>query len=75
MRRCNEAACAALLRPALERDGLSVPGKPNIAAQLILGMLNEAAAVVAASPNPTAEARNVLPTVESFLERLLSQGD
>lgn len=70
VRRSNEAACVALLTPALER--MSVPGDTHIAAQLILGMLNEAAAIVAASLKPKAEVKKVLPTVEAFLDRLLS---
>lgn len=73
VRRSNESACVALLTPALER--VAVPGNTHIAAQLILGMLNEAATIVAASKSPKAEVRKVFPTVEAFLERLLSRGD
>lgn len=70
VRRSNESACLVLLTPALGR--MTVPGDTHIAAQLILGMLNEAAAIVAASPKPSAEVRKVFPTVKAFLDRLLS---
>jgi AcrR family transcriptional regulator len=77
VRRSNESACSLLLTPALERAkaaGVALPGDAHLAAQLILGMLNEAAAIVAASRSPKAQARKVLPTVEAFLDRLLSRG-
>jgi AcrR family transcriptional regulator len=43
VRRSNEAACVALLTPALEaaaHDGHAIPGDVHLAAQLLLGMLN-----------------------------------
>ena len=76
VRASNEAACVELLTPALEaakREGAAIPGDTHVAAQLLLGMLNEAAAVIAASPSPRATARKVVPTVEAFVDRLLSR--
>ena len=74
VRNSNEAACVALLTPAVEaaaRDGHAVPGDAHIAAQLLLGMLNEAGAIIAAAPNAKATLRRVLPTVDAMVERLL----
>jgi AcrR family transcriptional regulator len=74
VRRSNEAACVALLAPALDaagREGHGVPGDVHLAAQLLLGMLNEAGAIIAAAPNPKAMLRRVAPTVDAMVERLL----
>lgn len=74
VRASNEAACVALLAPTLAaaaRDGHVVPGDVHIAAQLLLGMLNEAGAMIAAAPNPKAMLRKVEPTVDALVERLL----
>jgi AcrR family transcriptional regulator len=66
LRAMNEASCVHLLEPALER--LDVVGDRRTAARLVLGMLNEAAMLVAADPRSK---RRVNATVEAFLERLL----
>jgi len=75
VRRSNEAACIELLTPALdlvEREGHTVPGDTHFAAQLLLGVLNEAAAIVAASPKPRAAVKQVAPTVDAFVAKLLA---
>jgi AcrR family transcriptional regulator len=74
VRRSNEAACRALLSPALEAaalEGHRIPGDVHLAAQLLLGLLNEAGAVIAAAPKPQAMLRRVAPTVDAMVERLL----
>lgn len=74
VRASNKAACVALLTPALgaaARDGYVIPGDVHIAAQLLLGMLNEAGAIIAAAPNPKATLRRVLPTVDALVARVL----
>jgi AcrR family transcriptional regulator len=74
VRRSNEAACVTMLTPALEsaaRDGHAIPGDVHLAAQLLLGMLNEAGAIIAAAANPAATLRRVRPTVDAMIERLL----
>ncbi len=59
-----------LLVPTL-RAMPDVPGDVDVAAQLLLGMWNEAAAVIAASPRPRAAAKKIQPTLDAFLGRLL----
>ena len=74
VRRSNEGACVALLTPALEaaaREGHVIPGAVHDAAQLLLGLLNEAGAIVAAAPNRKAMLRRVQPTVDAMVARLL----
>jgi AcrR family transcriptional regulator len=66
LRAMNEATCLQLLEPALERLGV-VEDRP-IAARLLLGMLDEAARLVATEPRSK---RRVIATVDAFLERLL----
>ena len=66
----NAATCAQLLRPALA-SGVDVPGDPDVAAALLLGVLDEAATIVATAPNRKAARRRVGATVDAFLERLL----
>lgn len=73
-RASNEAACVELLTPALEeanREGHDVPTDTHLAAQLLLGMLNEAGAILAGAPNPRTAARRIAPTVDAFVERLV----
>lgn len=66
LRAMNEASCVHLLEPVLER--LDVVGDRRTAARLVLGMLNEAALLVATDPRSK---RRVNATVDAFLERLL----
>ncbi|MEY2473133.1 MAG: hypothetical protein QOK28_2462 [Actinomycetota bacterium] len=74
VRRSNETACVTMLTPTLEaavRAGHVIPGDVHVAAQLLLGMLNEAGAIIAAAPHPKAMLRRVQPTVDAMVERLL----
>ena len=71
VRAMNEATCRSLLVPTL-RAIPSVPGDAEVAAQLLLGMWNEAAEMIAASPNPKLAAKKIQPTLDAFLSRLLS---
>jgi AcrR family transcriptional regulator len=71
VRAMNDATCRELLEPMLRRIG-TVPGEVEVASQLLLGMWNEAAEVIAAAPNPKAAARKIQPTLDLFLTRLLS---
>jgi AcrR family transcriptional regulator len=71
VRAMNESTCRELLVPKL-RELPGVPGELEVAAQLLLGMWNEAAAVIAASRHPKAEAKRLKPTLDAFLERLLA---
>jgi len=49
-----------------------VPGDPEVAAALLLGFLNEAAALVAAAPEDRALRLRVTDTVDAFMERLFA---
>jgi AcrR family transcriptional regulator len=71
VRAMNDSTCRQLILPTL-RTMKGVPGDPEVAAQLLLGMWNEAAEVIAAAPNPKAAARKIQPTLDAFLTRLLS---
>ena len=66
LRAMNEATCVQLLEPILAQ--LDVVGDRKTAARLVLGMLNEAATLVASDPRSK---RRVITTVDEFLERLL----
>ena len=71
VRASNEAACRALLTPAIDAarsEGGAVPGDSHVAAQLLLGMLNEAGAIVASG----VPVRKVLPTVDAMVASLLN---
>jgi AcrR family transcriptional regulator len=66
LRAIDEASAVRLLRAALA--DLDVPGDTRVAAHLLLGMLNEAAMLVATDPGAR---RRVQATVDAFLEKLL----
>jgi AcrR family transcriptional regulator len=72
-RALDAASCLPLLAEVFSRaaaEGIEVPGDPLIAATLLLGMLNEAAALVAASPRDAALRRRVSASVDAFLTKL-----
>jgi AcrR family transcriptional regulator len=71
VRAMNDSTCRELVVPLL-RTMTAVPGDVEVAAQLLLGMWNEAAEVIAAAPNPKAAAKKIQPTLDAFLTRLLS---
>jgi AcrR family transcriptional regulator len=66
----DAATCSALLDTALT-DAIDVPGDRQVAVALLLGLLNEAAALVASSPHPQRDRKRVAATVDAFLTRLL----
>lgn len=66
----DAASCGRLLERALE-DGLDLPGDRDIAIALLLGLLNEGAALIASSSAPRRQRRRVAASVDAFLERLL----
>ena len=67
LRAMNEATCVQLVEPVLERLDVVV-GDRQTAARLVLGMLNEAATLVATDPRSK---RRVIATVDAFLGNLL----
>lgn len=67
LRAMNEATCLRLLEPALSA-GLDLPGDLAVTARLLLGMLDEAARLVATDPRAR---RRVNATVDAVLERVL----
>lgn len=67
----DAATCAALLDTALT-PAVDVPGDREVAVALLLGLLNEAAALVASSPHPRRDRKRVSATVDAFLDRLLT---
>jgi AcrR family transcriptional regulator len=73
-RAISAGSCVRLLDLALANsagEGIDVPGDPEVAAFLLLGMLNEAATLVASAPDPAAAREQVSATVDVFLSRLL----
>ena len=57
---------------ASEAEGIGVPGDPTIAAALLLGILNEAAALIAAAPDDAGLRMRVSSSVDAFfLTKLL----
>jgi AcrR family transcriptional regulator len=68
LRAMSDASCVRLLEVALGQ-GISVPGNTTVAAHLVMGMLNEAASLVAAEPQAR---RQVRATVDSFLTSLFA---
>ena len=70
LRTMSERTCNEVLHAALA-DGLEVPGDVDVAAHLLLALLNEAAFIVAADPGSR---RRVRTTVDAFIEHLFSVG-
>ena len=72
-RALDAVACAPLLAEVFARataEGVAVPGDPEVAAALLLGFLNEAAALVAAAPEDRVLQVRVGDTVDAFIARL-----
>jgi AcrR family transcriptional regulator len=72
-RALDAETCLPLLEDAFARaktEGLEVPGDPEVAAALLLGFLNEAASIIAATPFNRARRQAVTATVDAFLSRL-----
>jgi AcrR family transcriptional regulator len=72
-RALDAETCLPLLEDAFARagdEGLEVPGDPEVAAALLLGFLNEAAFIIAATPFNRARRQAVTATVDAFLTKL-----
>jgi AcrR family transcriptional regulator len=72
-RSLDAAACVPLLEQVFAEarvEGIEVPGDPTIVATLLLGMLNEGAAVIAAAPRDTALRDRVCQSVDLFLTKI-----
>jgi AcrR family transcriptional regulator len=72
-RALDAEACLPLLQDAFARsreEGVAVPGDPGVAAALLLGFLNEAAGLIAATPFNRARREAVTATVDAFLSKL-----
>ena len=66
-------ACLPLLEDTFARakdEGMEAPGDPEVAAALLLGFLNEAASIIAATPFNRARREAVTRTVDAFLTKL-----
>ena len=74
-RALDAASCVPLLEEVFrsaEAEGISVPGDPLVTASLMLGMLNEAAALIAASPTDYDLVQRVIASVEACLGKLFA---
>ncbi|HZT64584.1 MAG TPA: helix-turn-helix domain-containing protein [Acidimicrobiales bacterium] len=74
LRQLSSESCLSLLTAALTRaagEGAAVPGDPAVAAQLLLGTLNEAALLAASTPGRGVP-EPVSRTLREFLARLLA---
>jgi hypothetical protein len=72
-RALDAAACVPLLEEVFalaEVEGIEVPGDPSIAATLLLGMLNEGAALIAVAPEDNGLRDRVCASVDLFLTKL-----
>ena len=74
-RALDAVACGPLLAEVFGRaraEGIVVPGDQEVAAALLLGLLNEAAGLIAAAPTDRALRRRVGDTVDEFVTRLFA---
>ncbi|HEY1826806.1 MAG TPA: hypothetical protein VGF87_02240, partial [Acidimicrobiales bacterium] len=72
-RALDAEACVPLLLEAFgqaEAEGVSVPGEPTVVAGLLLGLLNEGAAMIAASPWNRSLRERVIESVDECVTRL-----
>jgi AcrR family transcriptional regulator len=72
-RQLDAESCLPLLEEGFARaaeEGVEVPGEPAVAAVLLLGMLNEAAGLIASAPFNRARREAVTSTVDTFLTKL-----
>jgi AcrR family transcriptional regulator len=72
-RALDAASCVPLLEAAFASgaaEGLEVPGDPAVLASLLLGLLNEGAALIAASPWNRGLRERVAGTVDACVTRL-----
>ncbi len=74
-RALGAASCSPLLVEVFvrsESEGVAVPGDPAIAATLLLGVLNEGAALIAAAPRDRVLRKRVGQTVDVFVTKLFA---
>jgi AcrR family transcriptional regulator len=72
-RALDAASCVPLLEQvftAATAEGIQVPGDPGTVATLLLGLLNEGAAMIAAAPRDTALRERVCASVDLIMGRL-----
>jgi AcrR family transcriptional regulator len=72
-RALDAASCVPLLEEVFAQataEGIGVPGDPSIAANLLLGLLNEGALIIAAAPGDGDLRQRVVGTVDTFLTKL-----
>jgi AcrR family transcriptional regulator len=72
-RALDAAACVPLLEQVFElatAEGIEVPGHPAVVATLLLGMLNEGAAMIAATPDDARLRVRVSDSVDRCLTKL-----
>jgi AcrR family transcriptional regulator len=75
IRALDAASCVPLLKEAFARaaaEGMEVPGDPAVMASLLLGLLNEGAALIAASPWNRDLRLRVTATVDACVSKLFS---
>jgi AcrR family transcriptional regulator len=72
LRARSAATCQALLEGVLAEDGIDAPGAPDVTAALLLGLLDEAALLVASAPDPRAARTRIRNTVDALLVKLLT---
>jgi AcrR family transcriptional regulator len=75
LRARSAATCQALLEGVLRDDGIDVPGTPAVTAALLLGLLDEAALLVASAPDPRAARTRIRNTVDALLVKLLTRAE
>jgi AcrR family transcriptional regulator len=72
-RALDAAACLPLLKEVFARgraEGMEVPGDPGIVASLLLGLLNEGAALIAGAPGDEGRRERVSRSVDLCLTKL-----
>ena len=74
-RALDAASCVPLLLEVFDRAGgenVAVPGRREVAARLLLGLLNEAATLIATAPENSERREAVTETVDAFLSKLFA---
>jgi AcrR family transcriptional regulator len=72
-RALDAASCVPLIEEVFAQaaaEGVEVPGDPFIAANLLLGLLNEGALMIAAAPGEVGLRRRVTDSVDAFVTKL-----
>ncbi|HEY1828926.1 MAG TPA: helix-turn-helix domain-containing protein [Acidimicrobiales bacterium] len=77
-RALDDEFCTPLLEQVFavcQAERVSLPGHPEVVANLLLGLLNTAGAMIAASPHDAVQHDRVADTLDGFLERLFTSSD